>query len=205
MKSSYMKPGVAAIILALLFPIYWGYILVFGPEMNDLTSALKNEFTSLDWLDVIFVVIGGLEVYVLLGLIRALKDCLNTNLARVSIYIMIASVVLFHGTIFADIYLTLFKNSLDDGAITSVIEVSLYFAISGLIIYLVAGFILSVVLLANSREIAKELKYFSILFLIICILGATVLLSAFNLLLFPVALVILAVYFLRDPESLEVV
>lgn len=205
MTTNYLKPGIAAIALALLFPLYWSFVLVFGPASEDLAEALTREFTTVDWLDALFIVIGVLEVYVLVSLVRSFKERFNSSLAKAVIYIMISAVVLFHGVVVVDFYLSMFKGELSEDSVQSAVAISVYLAVSGLVIYLIAGFILSIVLLANSKDLANELKYFAILFLIICILGATILLSAFNLLLFPAALIMLAVYFLKDPDSLEVV
>lgn len=205
MKSSYFKPGIAAIVLAVLFPLYWSFLLVFGPSYESLSQALRAELTTFDLLDGLFILIGVLEVYVYLSLIRSFNERLSSSLARATLFIMIGAVVFFHCIVFVDLYLAIFKSDLTEKMIDGVIEVSTFVAISGLVIYIISGLVLSAVLLMRGQELASELKYFALIFLIVCLLSATILLSAINLLLFPVALIVLAVYFLKDPETLEVV
>ena len=205
MNSNYLKPGIAAIVLAVLFPFYWSFLLVFGPAYESLSQALHAELTSFDLLDGLFILIGVLEVYIYLSLVRSFNERLNSSLARATLFIMIGAVVFFHCIVFVDLYLAIFKTGLSENIIAGIIEVSMSIALSGLVIYIVAGFVLSVVLLMGSQELASELKYFALIFLFVCLLGATILFSAINLLLFPIALIVLAIYFLKDPETLEVV
>ncbi|MCW8880026.1 MAG: hypothetical protein OQJ89_03930 [Kangiellaceae bacterium] len=205
MRSNYLKPGIAAIVLAVLFPLYWSFILIVGPAYEDLSQAIRLELMTFDWMDGLFILIGILEVYVYLSLIRSFDERLNSSLARAVLFIMIGAVVFFHCIVFVDLYLTVFQNQLAEKTIESVIEVSVFIALSGLVIYIISGFILSVVLLARSQDLPKELKYFAVIFLLVCLLGATILFSVINLLLFPVALIVLAIYFFKDPETLEVV
>ena len=205
MKSNYFKPGIAAIVLAVLFPLYWSFMLVFGPAYEDISQALRVELTTFDLMDGLFILIGVLEVYVYFSLIRSFDERLNSSLAKATLFIMIGAVIFFHCIVFVDLYLAIFQSGLTEKAIEGIIEVSTFVALSGLVIYIISGFTLSVVLLMHSKELASELKYFALIFLFVCLLSATILFSAINLLLFPVALIVLAVYFLKDPETLEVV
>lgn len=93
---TYRTAGVAAIILAVLFPIYW-----LQGELS--LEALRADIMTLNVWDGLFVLIGGLEVAVYLALSRLCRDQVGGTLASVLLVIMAVMVGVFHATILADI------------------------------------------------------------------------------------------------------
>ena len=205
MNNNHVMPGVAAIVLALLFPLYWLSVLVLGVADMDFADALRNDMLTLSWMDALFLVIGLLEIYIYISLSNAFKERLHSNAARILLYVIIGSVVIFHGFVLADVYLAFNQESMSGTTVDSVLSVSIYSSVAALVVYTVAGIALSIVLLMKSELNAPLIKYFAVLLLIMCILQATIIFALVNILLFPVALIILALFFFKDPEMLEVV
>lgn len=205
MNGNYVKPGIAAIVLAVLFPLYWSIVLVVGADGKDFEQAIREDMLSLTWIDGLFLLIGVLEIYIYMSLIRAFRDQLNSSAARILLFVIIGSIFFFHASIFADLFLVFFQDSISNDTIDGVVSTSVYTAIAALVVYVIAGLGLSVVILTKNSVNAPLLKYFAVMLLIICLLQATILFAIVNLIMFPVALVMLAIYFLKDPETLEVV
>lgn len=146
-----------------------------------------------------------MEVYIYINLIRVFKDQLNASSVIISLYIMLGSIAVFHATVLVDLFLAMSGGNMTDTLLKPIVEVSLFIAIASLVIYSLAGLVLSILLLMRAKESSKLLKYFSVLLLIVCLLQLTVFLAIVNIVLFPLALAILAAYFLKEPDTVEVV
>ncbi len=205
MTTNHVKPGIAAIALALLFPLYWTFALVIGANGTDFMDSLRADMLDLSLLDALFLLIGALEIYIYYSLAQIFKERLPSHAAKVLLYVIIGSVVLFHVTVLADVFLAVMQGSLSSSTINTIVSSSVVLAVASLIIFIIAGVGLSIVILTLSDLAEPLLKAFAILLLVICLLQATVLFAMLTLLLFPVALILLAVYFFRDPETLEIV
>jgi len=77
--------------------------------------------------------------------------------------------------------------------------------IGGLFVYSVLGVVLSIALLVKAAELPALLKVFAGLLVLACLLQLTVVLGLFNVVLFPVILLVLAVFFMRGGHEVEVV
>lgn len=205
MNSNHIKPGVAAIALALLFPLYWTFVLLVGEHGSDFMSTLRADMLEISLMDGMFLLIGALEIYIYYSLVRVFNNRLPSQAAKVLLFIIIGSVAVFHLTVLADFYLALMHGNLSQGAIDTVVTLTIYLSIAALVVFVIAGIGLSITILSISDSATTILKAFAILLLVICVLQATVLLAMLNLILFPIALVLLAVYFLKEPETLEIV
>lgn len=205
MSSHYVKPGIAAIVLALLFPIYWSSIFIFGAGGGDWFDLVREEIQTFSGFDALFLLIGALEVYIYLSLLRTIENQLDSSFAKALLIIMMAAVALFHSLVMVDMYLAAFSSALSSNMVDSIVGISVAMSIITLSIYTIAGLILSVFLLMHNVSTNPMLKYFAVLLLLVCLLQITLFLAIVNLVLFPLALIILAVYFLKDPEMVEVV
>lgn len=203
MNSQNKMPGIAALALALLFPIYWGSALYWSSFSGDVFEFLKTDMQTFTAYDVLFLVIGVLEIYVYLSLAKALKEQLNSSSISLFLMIMAFTSALFHATVFIDVWLSLV--SISASAVEDIVSISLFVSVAALVISTLAALICSILLLMKHSFINGTLKVFSILLLIVSFFQITVLFSAVNLLLFPCTLILLAMYFFKDPESLEVI
>jgi hypothetical protein len=69
----------------------------------------------------------------------------------------------------------------------------------------VLGLVLSSALLLRNAEVPGLLKVFAVLLIVACLMQLTVVLGLFNVVLFPVILLVLAVFFIRGGHQVEVV
>ena len=202
MNRDHALPGYAAIALALLFPVYW--VSALGVGEQSFVEAFRADVLSFSALDVLFVLIGAMEIYVYLGLRKILLEQLHGNTPAALLLLMAIIVGIFHATVLFDVILA-FGPTLAESTREQLIAASAIVAISGLFIYAVLAFILSIALLVSKAEIPGLLKVFAVLLMVCCVLQLTIVLGVVNVMLFPVALLVLAVFFLRGGHEVEVV
>ncbi|GAA0299492.1 hypothetical protein GCM10009128_18060 [Psychrosphaera haliotis] len=205
MNNQYIKPAIATLLLAIVFPIYWSSAFYSASFNNDIFAFIKADMMTLGFSDLMFVIMGALEVYVYLSLSKALKVQLNSRFASILLIVMAIASALFHGTVIFDVALAMTSGALPNSSIDSIVAVGLFFGIAALVLLAFSTFICSIVILINHQQISSMLKVFSVLLLVVSILQVTVIFSAFNLLLFPFTLAMLAVYFVKEPDTLEIV
>lgn len=200
-SSHYLKPGIAAIVLALLFPVYWTYILVtLG---GDIIESIRHNIMTLHWSDALFVLIGALEVYLLLSLAKVFADIIDSKAIRILLLIMAASSFVFHFLVVVDLVLA--TSQISGSSADTIVNISLGIALAVDTLFVLAGLVLAILLLANKSENSNLIRAFAIILLLICLFDLTFFLSLLNLALYPVALIVLAVYFLKEPQTVEVV
>ncbi|WP_417657518.1 hypothetical protein [Pseudidiomarina aestuarii] len=201
MKSNfYQWAGMAALALAILFPIYW--LGVFGLAIDNYENGFLENITTLDAWDVLFVIIGALEVFVYLALRQSFKDQIEGGLAAVALLVMAALVALFHLTVVVDISLSLgLLASYSDGLIEFVLIASLVI----LFLYAAVAFVFAIALLLRFAELSMLMKVFACGVLIMAVFQFTVILGIANIFLFPVLMLLLAVHFWRGEQTVEVV
>lgn len=205
MNNQYLKPAIATLLLAILFPIYWSSTIYLATFEDDIFKFIQDDMTTLTGNDLIFIIIGCLEVYVYLSLAQLLKSRLQSNSASILLIIMAFASGLYHATIFFDVFFSMTGGGLSNDAIEKVVSVGLFISVAALVVLTLAKLICSIVLLVNHRQIASLLKVFAVLLLLVSIFQLTFIFFSFNLLLFPCTLVLLAIYFMKEPESLEVI
>lgn len=200
--STYGLPAAAAILLAVLFPWYWGSGFL---ETADFVQQYRNDLLSLNAKDILFVVIGALEIYLYLSLRRALADTVSFGTARTALLLMAVSVGVFHATVLIDVFFAFYGANLGAEVIDYALALSAFVGLAILFIYAVFALVFGVSVLRRGNDAATLLKIFAVLLIAIALLHVSVIFSVFNVLLFPVAVVLLAFYFLRNPEVVEVV
>ncbi|PTB83099.1 hypothetical protein C9928_05715 [Pseudidiomarina aestuarii] len=201
MKSNfYQWAGMAALALAILFPIYW--LGVFGLAIDNYENGFLENITTLDAWDVLFVIIGALEVFVYLALRQSFKDQIEGGLAAVALLVMAALVALFHLTVVVDISLSMgLLASYRDGLIEFVLIASLVV----LFLYAAVAFVFAIALLLRFADLSMLMKVFACGVLIMAVFQFTVILGIANIFLFPVLMLLLAVHFWRGEQTVEVV
>ena len=195
-----MTSGIAAIALAALFPIYW--IFSLSDAMGDFEASIRANLSALNFNDLLFLVLGILEVYVYLSLRKTLRDYMGTAAAQLLLLLMCIAVIVFHSTLIFDLYLAISPSS---QVIDSLNNIAIAISIGGLIIYSILGLVFAILLMLKAKEISPLIKVFSVLLLISCALQLTVVFSFVSLFLFPAAMLVLAIYFFKDRASLEVI
>ena len=195
-------PGYTAIALALLFPIYWLSALGLGEQ--SFLEAFLADVTRVSARDALFVLIGAMEIYVYLALRKILLEHLHGSVPAILLLLMAVVVGLFHATVMFDVILA-FTPGLAEATREYLITACAVLAIAGLFVYAVLAVVLSITLLAGKIELPALLKVFAVLLLVCCLLHFTIVLGVINIILFPVALLVLAVFFLRGGHEVEIV
>lgn len=190
--------GIAAIALAVLFPLYW--IVNLSHSFGDFEASIQANLLTLNLNDLLFLLIGVLEVWIYLSLRRTLKDYTGTTSAQWLLLVMCGTVIAFHSTLVFDIYFAISTQVVD-----AFVLVATIISIGGLLVYSVTGIVFAALLLLKANEAPSLLKLFGVLLLITCGLQLTVVFSFVSILLFPAALVVLAIHFLKERTSIEVV
>lgn len=193
----YKYAGMAAITLAVLFPLYWLYAIT---EFS--MDALREDFLTLSAWDILFIVIGALEVFVYIALSRIFRDQMTGTLPSILLIIMAVLVAAFHSTVVVDMFLALgFGGDYAD----TIVTIAVVFSLICLFLYTLAAFIFSIVLLVRFSSLSVLMRFFAIGLLIACLVQFSIVFAALNTLLFPLLMLIVSIYFLRGGETVDVV
>lgn len=203
LNRDYTSPGIAAVVLAILFPVYW--ISAFNLGDQSFLDAYRADVLSLTLSDLLFVVIGALEIYLYLSLRRAFAARLNGSLVSVLLIMLAVVVAVFHLTVIADVIYAVAGSTMSQAAVNSLLILSGVIALGALVVYAILGFILAIALLLPATAAPVVTKLFAILLLLYCIFQLTIVLAMVNVFLFPFVVLTLAVFFLRDDHVVEVV
>ncbi|MCF7500616.1 hypothetical protein [Pseudoalteromonas sp. L1] len=203
LNRDFLLPGIAAGVLAVIFPMYW--ISIFGNTLEGLGEVLKLDLQSLSFSDAVFVLLGALEIYVYLSLRKALKDMFDVEIVRIMLCILAVLVLSFHATVLCDVFLAVSSETVSAATAETVAGIAMIVSAGSLGLYALVGLITAALLLTKRHGTPALLTVFSVLLLIMCIFQLTVIFAYMNLVLFPVALIVLMIFFIKKPELVEVV
>ena len=200
-NKDYLLPGVAAILLAVATPIYW---LGMSPSVGDY-DILWQDMLSLGFYDILFASCLLLNIYIYLNLKHILNEQLNFNHIDLLVLIMVAINTLWLGTLFLDVASTVLPDNIVTQNKDAFLKINLSVSIGAIVILGIIDLLIGILLLAKSTELPTLLKIFAIMSVIQGVIGMTVFLSVTLIFIFPITMIILAMFFLRKPESLELV
>ena len=200
-NKDYLLPGVAAILLAVATPIYW---LGMSPSVGDY-DILWQDMLSLGFYDILFASCLLLNIYIYLNLKHILNEQLNFNHIDLLVLIMVAINTLWLGTLFLDVASTVLPDNIVTQNKDAFLKINLSVSIGAIVILGIIDLFIGILLLAKSTELPTLLKIFAIMSVIQGVIGMTVFLSVTLIFIFPITMIILAMFFLRKPESLELV
>ncbi|MCH8500811.1 MAG: hypothetical protein LAT77_02745 [Aliidiomarina sp.] len=197
---SYKYASAAAVVLAILFPIYW-----LSPHWwsgDSFTQIMTQDIQVLDFWDGLFVLLGVLEITVYAFLLKQFSHQLESTTPSFLLILMMVFVALFHATVFVDVgyALGLFAHDPE----TLVLGVGIY-ALIMLFLYAVSAFIFAITLLMRFRQLNGIMKVFATGLLIACVFQFTVILGIINIFLFPILMLLLALNFYRGENEVEVI
>ncbi|NOX71050.1 MAG: hypothetical protein GXP15_17865 [Gammaproteobacteria bacterium] len=194
-NNDYFWPGIAAIAVAFLFPVYWIYeIATMGTTFSFSDYPYNSGPAS--W---IFLLIGALNVYVYYAFKHQFYNHHNYRDVDVVLGILIAVCSAFYLGMFAvDALSPWFGTSYNSIALMSI-------WVGSLIVFGVLDILLAVLLLRKSKELPVLVRVFAVVNLLLGIFEITVLLSVAVIVLFPIAIFTLALNFWRKPEVIEIV
>ena len=200
----YLLPGIIAILLAATFPAYMiGEMMAGG---SDMAESMYQNLLGFGFLDVVFLLLGFMSIYVYLSLIRILNDQLNFKSLDIILLIMVvACAIFFIGSFSLDVGISLFKDHLSADSRDLILGATLVFTVGLMIVFGLLDLVIGVILLKNWHEIPTLLRAFAIITVVQGWFELTVIFSFAVIFIYPVALIILAMHFLRRPEEVEVV
>ena len=199
----YWRPALTAVLLAVLYPLYWILEFTAGGNFPPDDFAEYMRWSPLDWL---FVVVGGLSIYLYLSLRKVLTEQLNYTGIDIPLLILVAvTVVFFFGLSISQAVLLLSAGD-SVAAYENIAEVvGVTVLVGTIIISGVAEILIGCLLLRDSNHMPPPIKIFAIITLIMGIFDLTVIFSFISLFIYPVSMLVLATYFLSKPEMIEVV
>ena len=200
-NKDYLLPGVAAIFVAVISPIYW---LGMSSPVGD-SFVLGQDMLSLGFPDILFASILLLTIYIYLNLKHILNEQLNFNHIDLLVLIMVAINILWMSTLFLDIASTVLPDNIVTQNKDAFLKINLSVSIGAIVILGIIDLLIGILLLAKSTELPTLLKIFAIMSVIQGVLGITVVFAATLIFIFPITMIILAMFFLRKPESIEIV
>ena len=200
-NKDYLLPGVAAIFVAVISPIYW---IGMSSSVGDY-DILWQDMMSLGFSDILFASILLLTIYIYLNLKNILNEQLNFNHIDLLVLIMVAINILWMSTLFIDIASAVLSENIVTQNKDAFLMINLSVSIGAIVILGIIDLLIGILLLAKSTELPTLLKIFAIMSVIQGVLGITVVFAATLIFIFPVTMLILAMFFLRKPESLELV
>lgn len=203
MNREFLIPGIVALVLAALFPLYWlsGLFSMTGASMLE---VYKADVTSLTAMDMLFVLIGVMEIYLYLRLRQVLQDQLQGAFAAGMALALAVGVGLFTATVLFDVAIVL-APGMTEGTRSSLILTAGVVSIGLTVLVGLIGLVLAIALLVRPNEGAILLKLFAVILMICSLLSITIILSPLVAVLYPLALVLLAGLFLRGGGEVEVV
>ena len=199
-NKDYLLPGVAAIFVAVISPIYW---LGMSSPIGDF--ALGQDMLSLGFSDILFASILLLTIYIYLNLKNILNEQLNFNHIDLLVLIMVAINILWMSTLFLDVAITVLPENIVTQNKDTFLNIGLSMSIGAIVILGIIDLLIGILLLTKSTELPTLLKIFAIMSVIQGVIGITVIFAATLIFIFPITMIILAMFFLRKPESLELV
>ena len=199
-NKDYLLPGVAAIFVAVISPIYW---IGMSSPMGDF--ALGQDMLSLGFPDILFASILLLTIYIYLNLKNILNEQLNFNHIDLLVWIYAAINIFWMSTLFLDIASAVLPENIVTQNEGTFLNIGLSMSIGAIVILGIIDLLIGILLLTKSTELPSLLKIFAIMSVIQGVLGITVVFAATLIFIFPITMIILAMFFLRKPESLEIV
>jgi len=200
-NKDYLLPGVAAIFVAVISPIYW---LGMAASVGD-SDVLWQDMMSLGFSDILFASILLLTIYIYLNLKNILNEQLNFNHIDLLVWIYAAINILWVSTLLLDVASAVLPENIVTQNEGTFLNIGLSMGIGAIVILGIIDLLIGILLLAKSTELPTLLKIFAIMSVIQGVLGITVVFAATLIFIFPITMIILAMFFLRKPESLEIV
>jgi hypothetical protein len=199
-SNAYKAAGFAAIALAILFPVYWIYAFGALSSQPFIISIIEDFYHFTGW-DVLFIIIGALEIGIYLVLSKLCRNQFDGELPGMLLWLMALVVGVFHLTVLVDITIALGLVSNPD----HIVEFAVIISIASLFLYAFVAFVFFISMLVRFKTLTTPLKVFSIGLFFLSAFHFSIFLSFLNIFLFPVLMVVLAVQFLRGEQTVEVV
>ena len=160
---------------------------------------------SLVFPDILFASILLVTIYIYLNLKNILNEQLNFNNIDLLVWIYVAINILWMSTLLLDIASTVLPENIVTQTKDTFLNIGLSMSIGAIVILGIIDLLIGILLLTKSTELPTLLKIFAIMSVVQGVIGITVVFAATLIFIFPITMIILAMFFLRKPESIEIV
>ena len=166
---------------------------------------LWQDIINIGFNDFLFALIVLLNIYVYLSLKNILNEQLNFNHIDLLVIILITINAIWLSTLFLDLSSAVLPDTLIAQNKGIFLNIYVVIGIGAIIVIGLVDLLIGVLLLMKLKEAPTLLKIFAVTSLIQGIAGMTIFLAGILIFVVPITLVILAMFFLRKPESIEIV
>jgi len=202
--NKYLTPAIACLVLAILFPVYWGN-LIFNIAVDGGEPAYED-LIGLNMFDLVFLITGLLTTYVYLNLKRFLNERFaSRDLDAPLLLLAITTIFYTFGSLTFDVFMQVFGERLHLPWHSGVVKTQTVAAVISTILFGVLDIALGLLLLTKASGFSSHLKTFAIIILVQGVFELTLLFSPVVVATFPASLIVLALLFTQEPEMLEVV
>ncbi|MFT6408266.1 MAG: hypothetical protein ACJAQ6_001683, partial [Arenicella sp.] len=171
-NSDYTLPSIAAIALAILFPMYWVALILSGTFDSDI--SFYHSTVGFTWLDLLFMFIGVLTIYVYLCLKRLLNDRYGFSGVNLPLNILIGcSAIHFFCLAALDLMMDVFGAGLGLNVHKFVLNANILIGVGSMLVFGIADLLMGVLLLKNADNDSSILKMFAIVVIIQCVFEIT--------------------------------
>lgn len=200
-ESNFFYHGITALLFAVLFPVYWVWIaaLGFDFEFSEIATGLTADYF-------VWILLGLMTLFVYLGLKQSLIERHNYSRLNLPIHLAIASTLTIYGGLAGlEFIAVMIGVDASQSTANTIIGAMTFIFFSGLIVQGLIDIIIGIILLRDAQELPNTLRIFAIITLISGILGITVIFALATVLTVPLATLVLGIYFMRQPEMIDVV
>jgi len=194
-ERSYHLPALAACLAALGLPVFWMLDIVLT-GFTDWRSLASPSFNA---GDVVFLGLGGLMVFALLGLRGWLRERLNYRTLDIPLTLLALLTALFHSMLFLLALATLFLPD-DVSSLLSIISFIGFIVLFGLL-----DIVIGILLLRDREQLPGLLTAYAIVSGLLGLLELSVILSPGALVLLPLQMALIALTLVYRPDVLEVI
>jgi hypothetical protein len=203
-ENRYLLPALSSIALAVLFPLYWINQFVQMGESRGV--EFYNDLVGLNFADAVFLLVGILMVYVYVSLKKFLNDRYGFSGANIPLTLIMISVTVYVlVSLASDTFMQITGHKLHLTWHKAVLEGNATALLISTVIFGALDMVLGIMLFIKARKYSAVLTAFAILTVMQGFFELTIFLSPAVFVIYPLALIVLAVMFLRQPEALEIV
>ena len=203
-ENNYLIPGIAALLLALIFPLYWILIAIFAGFDLDFPSFQARSGLGFGYF--VWLILGALTVYVYLSLKGALFERHSYTRLNIPIYLALGSTVFSYGGLaLLEFILVMFNEGMSSSTGDALIGGMVAVFFGGIVIQGIIDILIGAFLLRDTQELPDTLRIFAIVTLVNGIFALTIIFAFATLFTVPIAAVVLGIYFLKQTDTIEVV
>ncbi len=192
-----------AFVLAFAFPIYW--VNEFFISMDDIEESIWSNISTLNLNDAFFVFVSAAPALICYLFMQKLHNDLNYKKLDILLWILIGVNLWLASTVSFDIATQLLSADTAYENRGYLVGHAMGVTAATLVIAGIVDIIIGVILLRGGELIPSILKVFGAITLVQGVFELTLVFSFVTLVVYPLALIVLGVYFLQEPESIEVV